>query len=165
MQIASQSPVDLFQLISYVESKNNASALRFEQGVFNGTIRRPDLVEKISASNKCSRATATMIYATSWGAAQIMGFNLYDKHIHFDGTVAEYLTNPQMQKLTFNTHCAAKHILFSVAELAGNPEVRDLFAKVYNGALTYRGPLCDALRHFGYTVVSAEEFYNQQKLK
>src|SRR5574337_403618 len=73
-----QSPISLAEVIARVESNDDSRALRFEPGVFSNSLAaRHEILERIMLANACNRNTARMIYATSWGRFQIMGFNLY----------------------------------------------------------------------------------------
>ena len=87
-----QNVVNMYELIAYVETCNNCKALRFEPATYAKlSITRSDsqklLIEKIQTANKCSWGTALMIYSSSFGATQIMGFNLYGPMINYQKSI------------------------------------------------------------------------------
>lgn len=151
-------PVSLFDVISWVESKNNPHAMRFEVAMFDKM--RQDIapaqhaiLDKIGAAHgkALSAWTEGMIYCTSFGATQIMGFNLYDGL--YNGDVASFMSDPIAQAVAFDSFCALKQITCSVAEIAGIPILRAHFAKIYNGdADAYSAQIVYALQHFEIAV-------------
>ena len=150
---ATPLPVNLFDIIAWVESKNNPHAMRFEPGVYNGftSKRLSDAWHNALAFNDCSEGTADMIYSTSFGATQIMGFNLYDGL--YNGDVVKFMDDPIAQAVAFDSFCASKQIKCTVDDIAGFPVLRSHFAKVYNGdADAYAAQIVLALQHFGVKV-------------
>lgn len=149
-------PVSLFDVIAWVESKNNPHAMRFESAVYVHLSQGPgawmqSILDKITKIHSCSHGTAMMIYSTSFGATQIMGFNLYDGL--YAGDVASFMSDPIAQVVAFDSFCAAKHVKCSVTDIAGYPMVRTHFAKIYNGnADAYAAQIVYALQHFGIAV-------------
>jgi len=69
----------LAQVLSRVESSDNPYALRFEPETYQhvGEPRFLKVLASAAFANRCSDDTAKVILASSWGAYQIMGFNLY----------------------------------------------------------------------------------------
>lgn len=152
-------PLSLFDIIAWVESKNNPHAMRFEPGVYSNVLEvipgdlsvRGTIMKTIKTANKCSDGTARMIHCTSFGATQIMGFNLYNGL--YTGDVASFMGDPVAQAVAFDSFCAAKQIKCSVADIAGYPLLRAHFAKLYNGdADAYSAQIVYALQHFGIAV-------------
>lgn len=146
-------PVSLFDVIAWVESKNNPHAMRFEPGVYTGftSKRTSNAWRNARAFNACSDGTADMIFSTSFGATQIMGFNLYDGL--FSGDVVKFMDDPVSQAVAFDAFCAQKQIKCTVDDIAGFPVLRAHFAKIYNGdADAYAAQIVYALRHFGVAV-------------
>lgn len=152
------SNVNLFDIIAWVESKNNPHAMRFEPTVYEhveGGTFISDPADKIIANIKtihnCSQGTACMIYSTSWGATQVMGFNLYAGL--YNGTVVDFMADTIAQIGVFNAFCANKRIVCLPSDLATTPMLRSHFATVYNGdAVAYSAQIVYALLHFGFQV-------------
>jgi len=73
----------IMKIIAYVESNYNPYAIRFEKNIFaslEGSKYRQKPVKILSLIqeiNKCNNDTAKMIYSTSFGKYQIMGYNIY----------------------------------------------------------------------------------------
>lgn len=130
----------LEELISDIESGGNQYAMRFEPLVYERTQnsnRYEAMVNVAKSRNKCSRATACMIVATSWGKFQIMGFNLYDpSSLDYPHSVGQYMADTDDQAGTFKTFCQRKNIYFSVTDLL-DETLALRFARVYNGADEY----------------------------
>lgn len=148
--------VSLFDVISWVESKNNPHAMRFEPAMYTHLSQGPgawmqSILDKITAVHSCSHGTAMMIYSTSFGATQIMGFNLYDGLYADD--VASFMGDTIAQAAAFDSFCMRKQIKCTVEDIAGFPLLRSHFAKVYNGnADAYAAQIVYALQHFGIAV-------------
>jgi hypothetical protein len=71
---------------------------------------KPDgIVQHIKGIHGCSRATAEMIYSTSWGLYQIMGFNLYGK-LGLELPIWQFLEAPEKQHKAFEQFCKAESI-------------------------------------------------------
>jgi hypothetical protein len=122
-----------------VESSNNYHATRFERSVFNritnvGTT--PTLLQ-IQRCNQCTTDTARQIYSTSYGAYQIMGFNLYDPAIGWAGTIQNYLNDSVAQDSTYFYFLRANHIAYTWRTLKANPTIMTEFAIHYNGSDAY----------------------------
>lgn len=158
--------VDLFTLIGRVETANDSHQLRFEPTVFAkvntpGTYsdRAHAIVALIQKANACSLGTARMIFSTSWGEVQMMGFNIYGA-CGFKGRVVDFLTDPlqadgrrEVQVSAFHAFLKSEGLADCTPEvLAGNAPLRLHFAIKYNGSIDYVKPLIAALRHFGFNV-------------
>ena len=150
-----QNAVSLEQLIGYVETKNNYSSLRFEPTTYTKlSLNRTDsdklLIAKIQQVNDCSWHTALMIYSTSFGQCQLMGFNLY---ANYDGKIVDYLTDKIQQTKSFAYFVGTNRLLdFDPQSLANSKLSRIQFAHIYNGAESYADLIADALKHFNFTV-------------
>lgn len=151
-------PVNLSDVIAHIESGNNPNAIRFEPLVFASlttgamTSAHAEIVSTIQAIHVCNVKTAQVIYSTSFGLFQAMGFNLYGP----GGTkesIFKFGTDPIEQVRVFDSLCSTWNILFSVGDLAASPELRSKFALRYNGAQAYADRIADTLKTFGLTVV------------
>ncbi len=157
--------MNLYQLIAYVETKGALAAVRFEPGVFAKTQpgggRNPAMIAILGAiraihtkawGTECSWGTAAMIYSSSFGAVQMMGFNLYGVCAYIQPFNA-FLTNGNDQSDTFDIFIASKHLADCTPEnLASESSRRLNFAKTYNGSIDYANGIIDALTHFGLAV-------------
>lgn len=143
-------PTSLYDVIAWVESKNNPHAMRFEPGVYSGftSKRLSNAWHSAKECNQCSDGTADMIFSTSFGATQIMGFNLYEGL--YGGDVVSFMGDPIAQAAAFDSFCSQKQIKCTVEDIAGFPVLRAHFAKVYNGdADAYAAQIVYALQHLG----------------
>ena len=95
-----------------------------------------------------------MVYSTSWGDAQLMGFNLYGPKISYQKSVVDFLCSLDDQRATFAAFVEGDSVLnVTVPELAANPGARHAFALRYNGAPEYVNVIEASLRHFGISFV------------
>lgn len=93
-----------------------------------------------------------MIYSASYGAVQMMGFNLYGL-CGYTKTVTEFLASQADQELILHKFLAANHLSdYSPEFLAVNKAERLVFAKTYNGSIDYNAPMELALKHFGFSI-------------
>lgn len=124
--------VTLGDVIKRVESDNNPYALRFEVTVYDRMLRkvpRHPVLFVIKDANKCSDRTAGMIAATSWGAWQLMGFNVYGSG-KYTRSIGEFLGSVAEQNL------AAGYFLDGIGYSASQDFAKiDVvnFARLYNG--------------------------------
>lgn len=128
----------LESIISDIESAGNRFAMRFEPHVFarTGEGKYGVMVSLAKERNKCSFDTARVIVSMSYGAYQIMGFNLYDPHvIDYPKSVGAFLSDDMVQAGTFRAFCQRRNIYFPVKDLY-DESVRLRFAEVYNGPAT-----------------------------
>lgn len=128
----------LCRLIKTIESSNNFGAMRFERKVFNRITDNgfTPVLGNIQRFNSCSSDTARMIYSVSWGAYQMMGFNIYDK-INIGVSVGDYLKDYCLQDETFYQYIQLKGIVYTIDELKNDQVKRDHFALKYNGSTDY----------------------------
>jgi len=154
----STTGVQLNDLIGWIESKNDFKAFRFEPVVYARLSRftddsRPLLLQRIVNANNCSFGTARMIYSTSWGAYQIMGFNLYGQALDCKAKIADLLGDQMIQSLMFDRFLKTINADgMTPRALALSPLARERLALKYNGSREYLVPMVGALRHFGFNV-------------
>lgn len=127
----------LAQLIAQVESGNDFRAFRFEPQTFQNISNRPvtAALTKIIECNHVSLATARVIYASSWGMYQIMGFNLYA--LGFMGHVIEFANDPSLQLAAFHWFLDANHINWTLKDIMADDNKLRMFAVAYNGSDAY----------------------------
>ncbi len=143
----------LWDIIARVESNNNLEALRFEPEYYQRRVARNDwdntIIQNIRAANACSLGTARMIYCTSWGAVQIMGFNLYNAG-GFKFSVAKFLAGEHYQVNEFRRFLKGNSLTHYTPEILKiSEDARIHFAKVYNGASSYAGLILSAINYLG----------------
>jgi hypothetical protein len=152
--MATNEKPNLFDIVSYVESRSNPLAIRFEPIVYGNISRvqtdaQKAIIQNIIKIHSCSNGTAQMIYSTSWGAIQMMGFNLYGD-LAYSKTVHDFQDDSIAQLDMFQKFIALKGIAFSVADIATDPNRKHLFAQKYNGDIqAYSNMLDMSLHHFG----------------
>jgi hypothetical protein len=135
----------LGQIIMHVESSGFSGALRFEPKVYDGiksveTGPEFDTIAKIARLNICNIDTARILYATSFGLYQIMGYNLYGMGLH--RSISDFLAGPNariLQDAMFAKFLAGRGINFTWKEMLVDPDKLNLFALHYNGSLAYGG--------------------------
>lgn len=142
----------LYDVISLVESSQMNTAIRFEPGIYARPTFNQGIIDRIARANHCTQATAKVIYSTSWGAIQMMGFNLYDPAYDYQKSVGEYMNSPLDQQSIFIRFCRRKNIAIDPIDLAGSHTARNHFALMYNGSPEYEKPLIQSLKHFGFNV-------------
>lgn len=152
--------VNIFDLISWIETKNSLCAVRFEPAVFKNISEnkmsraRQDIINNIAKIHNCSNGTAMMIYSSSWGASQVMGFNLYDQSI-CDSRFNFYMYLGDGIEQARATDAFLRHVDLDQCTsemLADDHHERLNFAIKYNGAIAYEKPMIDALKHFGLEI-------------
>lgn len=125
----------LAKAIARVESNDSLSAIRFEPEVYERLVAGAygGSIPGTMTWNKCNRATAHMIRATSWGKYQIMGFNLY-ANPPMQLSIAEFLASPEAQDEQFARFLAGCGMAeVTLASLVSNPVTRQTFITHYNG--------------------------------
>lgn len=154
---SSQAP-SIFDVISWVETKRNFTSVRFEPATYAKlSVARTDsqkvIIAAIQKANVCSWGTALMIYSSSWGAAQVMGFNLYGPRTAYGKSVFDFCADETAQKFVFGSVLKEMGLdQFSVADLAVSKVTRARFALSYNGSCSYADEIVSALQHFGISV-------------
>jgi hypothetical protein len=148
--------VKLSDVIGQIESGGNPNAIRFEPLVFasltNGamTPAHAQIVSTIQAIHCCNVKTAQVIYSTSWGLYQVMGFNLYDNGTQ--ESVFHFCADRIEQARVFDAKCSTWNINIPPANLASDPAQRLKFARKYNGADAYADRIASTLKSFGFVV-------------
>lgn len=146
----------LSELIRWIESRDTTGAIRFEPLTYNkfavvDAVHSKvigDILNRIISANKCSRSTAAMIYSSSWGAHQMMGFNVYADE--FPMPVGEFLVSQSAQEGRFLSFIKRNGLQdFTPEILAKNHDMRLKFAIKYNGSIAYEKAMLSALAHFG----------------
>jgi hypothetical protein len=147
----------VFNIISWVETKHNTAAVRFEPAVYekisvNRTDSQKAIISRIMKANDCSWGTALMIYSTSFGAVQLMGFNIYGPKVNFDGNVIDYCVTPDDQHDSFAKILEEMELQsITVAQLALSKVARAHFAAIYNGPAdidAYAANIVTALKNY-----------------
>lgn len=132
---APSTDTKLAVLIQHVESSGFLFALRFEPEVYDGhNFAAPasaELIEKIKTANLCDTSTAEVIYSSSFGLYQIMGFNLYA--LGWRGSVVPFLDKPEYQSKYFALYLNSRGINWTWAEIKADPAKLQKFALEYNG--------------------------------
>jgi hypothetical protein len=124
----------LGDVIKRVESNNDPYAMRFEVITYHRMMRKAPQAPVVGvirdAHHGCTAQTACMIAATSWGAWQLMGFNVYSSG-RYQRTIGEFLGSLADQNLTAG---------YFLDKIGYRPDMNfasidvDNFAKLYNGA-------------------------------
>lgn len=152
--------IGLFELIAWVETKNDQCALRFEPAKYSSLItgvmtpNHSVIVQRIMNIHRCSLATAQMIFSTSFGAVQLMGFNIYGL-LQYDQPIFSFINNLAIQQLYFAKFLTTVNLEhYSISQLQCNHASRLDFAIKYNGSIVYEKPMIDAFLHFGLPVTA-----------
>ena len=152
------APVSLFELISYIESSSDSRAIRFEPATYakllmNRSDSQKLLISQIQKSNGCSWHTALNIYSSSYGSAQIMGFNLYSSIANYRGHIVDFLNSRPLQVSAFNDYLNKSGLsLLTISQLASDPAARHHFAVSYNGSAEYADSIVAGLKHFNFSI-------------
>ena len=125
---------DLAAVIKAVESNGNPYRPRFE---FSAFMRWPwsAVHDRITRKHLCSEDTAKMIGATSWGAYQMLGVNIFDQDISGvdPDHLFAYVADSDMQDASFAGFVKAKGIDFTLADLLGDADKMQQFVSRWNG--------------------------------
>lgn len=150
--------LSLADLVAYIESRGSNSAIRFEPDTYNKFTTSANvskaarvILARIQTVNKCSVHTAAMIYSSSWGKFQLMGFNVYAEP---DAVlpVGEFLACQSVQVASFVGFLKRNGLAdYTPESLARDQAVRLHFAITYNGAIGYADLIVGALKYFGMT--------------
>ncbi len=136
---ASSSPISinpaLARIIRHVESSDNPYALRFEPATYEnlGVLSNAEiaLLDKIAKYNACDFVTAKVIYSTSFGYYQLMGFNIYG--LGCGDNIFEFCANDFLQVDIFNDFLDSRAINVPWSTLKTNITELHRFAEAYNG--------------------------------
>lgn len=145
--------VNLTDVIAWVETKDNCKLFRFEPATYAKLSTAQNDVQKqilssIQKANLCSLSTALMIYSTSWGRCQLMGFNLYAPQVGCVETIADVLANQTHEQDTYFTKLVNWQNLVLTPQQLSVPAERLFFARKYNGADSYADLIKASLTHF-----------------
>ena len=101
----------LKEVIAHVESNNNLFALRYEESYFIKAEKKGNekVLNLIQAFNRCSKDTAKVIFATSFGLYQILGANLYSI-CDLKYSIGEYLCYKDLQDTALFNFCKRRDI-------------------------------------------------------
>jgi hypothetical protein len=164
----------LSYIVSQVETDGFSGALRFEPKVYaeiqsatktelDGSLAlyaahashvadtKRTLVARIAQLNMCTEETAQVIYSTSFGLYQLMGYNLYANGLH--QPISNYLNGVQarvLQDAMFAKFLAGHGLLHTWKEMAADQDLLNHFALHYNGSLAYANRMKAVARaHYG----------------
>jgi len=121
-------------VIKSIESGGNPHRPRFEYHAFMAWPWTP-AYDRILEKHQCTRDTAQMIAATSWGAYQMLGVNVFDPAISGvdPDHLFAYVADAPMQNASFANFVKAKGIDWTLEELLGDPAKLQRFVTVWNG--------------------------------
>jgi hypothetical protein len=94
-----------------------------------------------------------MIYSSSFGAAQLMGFNLYGPYVKYQKDIISYCDSEADQENSFadlTIHMGLHDI--SPVSLASSATLRNKFAVTWNGAPSYADGIMTALKLYHFSV-------------
>lgn len=136
---ATSMPNDLAlaHLIAQVESNDDPYAIRLEPKTYlrltNAQTGTPLLT--IAKINRCSLPTARMIYSTSFGAWQVMGFNWYALGLNVP--IGRIFGDKDLQAIFFFKYLTSHNINKSITDVMASDESINHFALMYNGSTQY----------------------------
>jgi hypothetical protein len=143
----------LMRIIRQVESGNRSDAIRFEPTVFSGWAGESSeqgFVQRIADINHCDFDTAKVLFSTSFGLYQLMGFNIYS--LGFVRPIVEFWSDHTLQDIYFHKFLIKNNINIPWSTLKSNPELLAHFASVYNGPggrVTYAAAMTRAATGLG----------------
>ena len=141
---------DIYELISNIESDDNAYAIRFEPRIYERFahsmkpgVQAPGdtiIINAILRAHNCSIVTACAIASISWGKFQIMGYRLYDPSIcDLRLPIFEFVGDLKKQAAAFDLFRMHFGIMYTLDELRADNEKIVSFAREYNGAVVAYG--------------------------
>ena len=124
----------LAAVIKAIESGGNPHRPRFEYHAFMAWPWAP-AYDRILLKHQCTRDTAQMIAATSWGAYQMMGANIFDPAVSGvdPDHLFAYIADPAMQDASFAHFLRAKGIDWRLEDLLGDADRMQKFCERWNG--------------------------------
>ena len=125
---------DLSLIIMKVESNGNSQAIRFEPQTylnFAPNANELSLIDAIGRCNACDFNTARVIFSTSFGRYQLMGFNIYS--LGYSETIFDFVNDVAAQNSIFAKFLRQNGIDETWDTLKSDPEKLLKFASVYNG--------------------------------
>lgn len=124
----------LAAIVRNVESGCHLYAIRYEPGIFASLAQAESnatLIQKIAGINACDIETAKIIFSTSYGLWQEMGFNIYS--LGYDLPILQFWQSQTDQRNIYDAFIKKKGINFSWAEMLTDQTKMEEFAHVYNG--------------------------------
>lgn len=153
------APITVPDIIAHIESSGDPYAYRFEPTVYKNlstgalTPAHLEIVQNIMAVHKCSQSSAMVIYSSSYGLYQIMGFNLYDaNNLNCSLQFGCFMNSTDWQSTFFARLLTRMGLTYSVDDLANNPNLRMHFAVTYNGSSVYEDAIVAALQYYNIPV-------------
>jgi len=149
--------ISLADVIAYVESKDDAYAFRFEPATYanlsNPSVASKQIIAQIQSAHNCSYQSALVIYSSSFGKYQIMGFNLFGQ-LKLGISAFEFMGDAGTQDKMFWHFAMQKKLdTYTPDSLAASEQARVYFGMIYNGnGNAYAQQIENALAHFGYQV-------------
>ncbi len=136
--------VTLFDIIAWIESRGNFWAIRFEPHIFQtwniDADNLDDARDRCREAHNCTHETAHVIMSCSFGATQVMGFNLYSEQVGYTKSIGEFFGSRDDQQAVFYSFLNWKNLNVAPSDLL-NADTRNNFAKVYNGSIENYAPL------------------------
>lgn len=130
----------LSDVVAETESAGKIDAMRFEPSVFQRLAPQRNIV-RYGSTEIMTLETSRVLGSMSFGAYQIMGYNLYGV-CQYARPLTEYLTNESQQLFSFAKFI--EHGKFDDNEFEVYVENNDLllrFSKFYNGSEHYASSL------------------------
>ncbi len=133
----------LAAIIRRVESSDGTAVMRFEPGAYQAVVNGHGdayalnpaiIIDRIMAANRCSLPTAHMIFSTSWGDYQDMGFEIYGELCVAPDrvpSIREWLADTNLQDDAMAKWCRL-HGFDAGGPLPADNELAR-FAQLYNG--------------------------------
>jgi len=128
----------LKDVISYVESKGNEKAMRFEPVTYlNKPLWIVNQIVKIQYQHggpgMCDYDTALAVGCTSYGKYQLLGANLYGPVCAVPGTIFDFVNDQDEQEKAFSKF-VSRAGYDPLADISGwTPDKFSEFAEFYNG--------------------------------
>ncbi len=125
---------NVLRALAKIESADRIDALRFEPLVYAKRDSHPShVIDAIVKANRCSRHTAAVIYSTSFGCWQLMGFNLYASWNAPHVSVGFFLSSRENQRNAIRRFLERNGLDRYTQEQLLTKEHSEAFAKKYNG--------------------------------
>ena len=124
----------LAAIVRNVESGCRLSAIRYEPGIFASLAQAESnapLIQKIAGINACDIETAKIIFSSSFGLWQEMGFNIYS--LGYDLPILQFWQSQTDQRNIYDAFIKKNGVNFSWAEMLADNAKMEEFARVYNG--------------------------------
>lgn len=135
--------ITLAAVVRQVESSTGKAQIRFEDGAYAAVqegranvyaLQPIEIMDRIATANRCSPATAKMIFCTSWGEYQDMGFEIYGELCVPPDVVPsiwEWLADTGLQDRMFTKWCFTRG--FHAQGPLPDDDHLAAFARAYNG--------------------------------